>query len=181
MDGERLEVPAQAFLREHEVDRRALGLVAVGAVLERDADDVLAGGRHVAGFEPECVYWAMFSCSASMYFQPPPLPSWSPQSVQPGGDVEVAGARRRRVGHHDLALVDRLGQVLPGLGLRDVLLLRLDGVEADRRAPDVHAPPRRRALLVAVGGHDRVEVDRRVRHAACPASRAAPGSRRRRP
>ena len=33
------------------------------------------------GLEPEWVYWAMFSCSASMYFQPPPLPFWSPQSV----------------------------------------------------------------------------------------------------
>ena len=33
------------------------------------------------GLEPEWVYWAMFSCSASMYFQPPPLPSSSPQSV----------------------------------------------------------------------------------------------------
>ncbi len=33
------------------------------------------------GLEPECVYWAMFSCSASMYFQPPPLPFSSPQSV----------------------------------------------------------------------------------------------------
>ena len=33
------------------------------------------------GFEPEWVYWAMFSCSASMYFQPPPLPSSSPKSV----------------------------------------------------------------------------------------------------
>jgi len=30
------------------------------------------------GRDPECVYWAMFSCSASMYFQPPPSPPSSP-------------------------------------------------------------------------------------------------------
>ena len=33
------------------------------------------------GLEPEWVYCAMFSCSASMYFQPPPLPLSSPHSV----------------------------------------------------------------------------------------------------
>ena len=33
------------------------------------------------GLEPECVYCAMFSCRPSMYFQPPPLPLSSPQSV----------------------------------------------------------------------------------------------------
>src|SRR3954462_6889407 len=31
------------------------------------------------GLEPLCVYCAMLSCSASMYFQPPPLPPSSPQ------------------------------------------------------------------------------------------------------
>ena len=33
------------------------------------------------GLEPEWVYCAMFSCSASMYFQPPPLPLSSPNRV----------------------------------------------------------------------------------------------------
>src|SRR5204863_7196340 len=35
VDPERLEVPAQTFLREYEIDRRALRLVRVAAVLER--------------------------------------------------------------------------------------------------------------------------------------------------
>jgi hypothetical protein len=30
---------------------------------------------------PECVYCAMFSCSPSMNFQPPPLPASSPNIV----------------------------------------------------------------------------------------------------
>src|SRR3954470_11380967 len=33
------------------------------------------------GLEPEWVYCAMLSCSASMYFQPPPLPASSPHIV----------------------------------------------------------------------------------------------------
>src|SRR5262245_48074075 len=33
------------------------------------------------GLDPECVYIAMFSCSASMYFQPSPLPSLSPHRL----------------------------------------------------------------------------------------------------
>ena len=81
---------------------------------------------------------------------------------EPGGHVKVAGAARCRVGHDHLALVDRLGQVFPGFGLGDVLLLRFHGVEAHGRAPHVHAPPGRHLLLVAVLAHDGVEVQRRV-------------------
>ena len=115
MIADRFDVPAQAFLREDEVDRAALRLFAVGAVLERDADRELAVARlQRTACEPECVYCAMFSCRPSMNFQPFGLA----HDLQPRGDVEVAGARRRRVRHHDLALVDGLGQVLPGLGLR---------------------------------------------------------------
>ena len=33
------------------------------------------------GLVPECVYCAMFSCRASMNFQPPPLPLSSPHSA----------------------------------------------------------------------------------------------------
>ncbi len=66
--------------------------------------------------------------------------------LQPARDVEEARSRRRRVGHDDLALVDRLGQILPAGGLRQVELLRLHGVEADRGAIDVHADPARRIL-----------------------------------
>src|SRR6185503_1253541 len=44
VDRKRFQVPAEAFLREHQVDRRALGLVGVAAVFETDADHELAGG-----------------------------------------------------------------------------------------------------------------------------------------
>jgi hypothetical protein len=81
---------------------------------------------------------------------------------EPGRHVKEAGAAGGRVGHHDLALVGGLGQVLPGLGLGDVALLRFHGVEAHRGAPHVHAEPGGRVLLVAVLAHDGVQVQRRV-------------------
>jgi hypothetical protein len=51
----------------------------------------------------------------------------------------------------DGALVDRLGQVLPALGLGQAQLLGLDPVEADGGGPDVHADPGRRARGIGVG------------------------------
>ena len=50
--------------------------------------------------------------------------------LYPGRNVEVAGARGVGVRHHDMTLVDRIEQVLPRYGLRQVLLLGLDLVEA---------------------------------------------------
>ena len=134
---DRLDVPAQAFLREDEVDRRARLLGRDRAVLERDADRELAGAGLAARLASPSACTARCSraarpCTSSLGLAP---------HLQPAGDVEEAGARRSRVRHHDLALVDGLGQVLPGLGLRQVQLLRLDGVEADRRAVHVHARP----------------------------------------
>ena len=83
--------------------------------------------------------------------------------LQPCRYIEKAGAARRRMRHHDLALVHRLGQILPGRGLRQVLLGRLDGVEADRRTPHVHPEPHRRVARVPVLRADRRQVGRGVR------------------
>lgn len=87
---------------------------------------------------------------------------WFAEGLQPGADVEVAGAGRRRVGHDDLALVHRVGQVFPFGRLGQALLLGLDGVEADGRGPYVHADPGRRVGGVAVVGADLVQVGRGV-------------------
>ena len=63
--------------------------------------------------------------------------------------VPVAGVAGRRIGHRDLALVDRVGEVGPPLRLRQVAFLRLDGVEADDVQVHVDAGPDRRAVAVA--------------------------------
>ena len=60
MDRKCFQVPTQAFLREHQVDRRALGLVAIGAVLKGDAITNSPLAAKVQGFEPEWLYCAMF-------------------------------------------------------------------------------------------------------------------------
>src|SRR5882672_8315924 len=64
---------------------RSIGAPLALLVLPRYSNEMPITNSPVAamlqGFEPECVYCAMFSCSASMYFQPPPLPSLSPKSV----------------------------------------------------------------------------------------------------
>ncbi len=84
------------------------------------------------------------------------------EGLQPGADVEVAGAGRSRVRHDDLALVHRVGQVFPFGRLGQALLLGLDGVEADGRSPHVHADPGRWVGGVAVVGADLVQVGRGV-------------------
>ena len=70
------------------------------------------------------------------------------EHLQPARDVQEPGARRVRVGHDDMTLVDLLGQVLPGLGRRQVVFGRFHRVVADRRDPGVHPDPGRRIALV---------------------------------
>src|SRR5690606_31397449 len=72
------------------------------------------------------------------------------EGLQPGADVEETGAGRRRIGHDDLALVLRLGQVLPTDRFAQTLLLSLDGVEANGRGPHVHTDPGWRVGGIAV-------------------------------
>src|SRR6185503_21028738 len=64
---------------------RSIGAPLALLVLPRYSNEMPAtyspAAAMLQGLEPECVYCAMFSCSASMYFQPPPLPLSSPQSV----------------------------------------------------------------------------------------------------
>ena len=85
--------------------------------------------------------------------------------LYPGRNVEVAGARGVGVRHHHVALVDRIEQVLPRCGLRQVLLLGLDLVEAHGADERKVAHPVRRVVPVlelhvdgvVVGGLVRVE------------------------
>ena len=83
--------------------------------------------------------------------------------LQPRAHVEVAGARRCRVRHDDLAGIHGLGQVGPRRRLRQILLLCFDGVEADGGAPGIHAHPCRRVGLVAVSRTDLRQIGRCVR------------------
>jgi hypothetical protein len=143
-----LDVPAQALLRKDQVHRRARLLDLVRAELERDADRELARARLLAGLGAR-VHVLRDVLVQRVHV----LPAFGIAHVlQPGGHVEIAGAAGGRVRHRDGALVDRLGQVLPGLGLGQAELLRLDAVEADGRGPDVHADPGRWARGVGVGG-----------------------------
>ena len=66
--------------------------------------------------------------------------------LNPRRHVEEARARGVRVRHDDMALVDRLGQVFPGLGDRQLVLFALDRVEADRRDPGALPDPQRRGV-----------------------------------
>ena len=67
--------------------------------------------------------------------------------LNPAGDVEISGARRARIGHDHMALVDGLGQVLPGFRNRQIVLLAFDGVIADRRHVGTLAHPQWRVVL----------------------------------
>src|SRR5207244_9570322 len=117
---------AQAFLGEHQVNRCALGLVGVAAVLKRDAHQKLAGGRHVAGLGAGMGVLRDVFMQAVHVLPAAALALLVAKQREPGGDIKIAGTAGGRVGHDDLALVDRLGQVLPALGFGDVLFLGLD-------------------------------------------------------
>ena len=82
--------------------------------------------------------------------------------LQPPGDVEITGSGRCRIRHDDLALVDRLGEILPRFRLGKIELSGLDGIEADRCAIHIHADPLRRVLRIPVLRLDLIESLRRV-------------------
>ncbi len=83
--------------------------------------------------------------------------------LQPGRHVKEARAARGRMRHHDLALVDGVGQVAPAVRLRNVALGCLDGVEADGRTPDIHADPGGRVRWVPILRIHAAQPGRRVR------------------
>ena len=85
------------------------------------------------------------------------------EHLDPGRDVEVAGARRGRVGHRELALEARLGEVEPRDRPGQAELGGLDRVEAHRGHPGLHADPGRRVGGIAEGGLDGRQVPGRVR------------------
>src|SRR5437762_14021742 len=70
--------------------------------------------------------------------------------LQPPGDVEITGSGRCRIRHDDLALVDRLGAILPRFRLRKIDLYGLDGIEADGCTIHVNPDPLRPNLRVPV-------------------------------
>ena len=121
MMARRLHVPAEPFGRQHDVDRRAVLLGLVGAVLEGEADRVFAGRRLLAGLR------AGMRVGGDVLVQrvhvgPALLLA---HHLQPGRDHQIAGAGGGRVRHGDLALVFRLDQVVPGGRLRQALASRL--------------------------------------------------------
>src|SRR3546814_17909555 len=78
--------------------------------------------------------------------------------LDPARYVEEAGTRGVRIRHDHLALVDGLGQVLPGRRHRHVLLLRLDRVEADHGGIGALADPERRGCRVEHAGFGLVDA-----------------------
>src|SRR5687767_12300109 len=64
---------------------RSIGAPLALLVLARYSNEIPTTNSPAAamlhGLDPECVYCAMFSCSASMNFQPSPLPSLSPHRL----------------------------------------------------------------------------------------------------
>ena len=85
------EIPAEAFLREHQINRCALGFVAVAAVFERDAE-------HKLPRPPCCRLRAGVRVLRDVFVQAVhELPAAALAAVvtkqrEPCGDVEEAGA-----------------------------------------------------------------------------------------
>src|SRR5438552_11047479 len=112
------EIPAEPFGGKDDVDRRARFLGRDRPVLEGHADRKLAGARLTTRLR------ARVSVMRDVFVErihELPRVGLAPH-LQPAGDIEITRARGRGIRHHDLALVDRLGQVLPGFRLRKVLL-----------------------------------------------------------
>src|SRR6185436_12607956 len=65
-----LDVPAEPFAREHQHHRRADFLTCCARYSNEMPTTNSPAPDWRQGLDPECVYCAMFSCSASMYFQP---------------------------------------------------------------------------------------------------------------
>jgi len=148
------DLPAQAFLGQHDVQRCPLALELHGRVFERNTDRELAGSREFARLGAGVDVLA--DVLVQFIHKLPAL--LLAEGLQPGTHIQKTGTRGRRVGHHDLALVFRLGQVLPTHRFAQPLLLRLDGVEANGRGPHVHPHPGRRVGRVAVVGADLGQV-----------------------
>ena len=68
-------------------------------------------------------------------------------NLEPARDIEETRARGVGIGHHHVALVDRLGQVLPRARHGQTLLLPLYRVETDRSDPGPLPHPKRRVVL----------------------------------
>src|SRR5258706_1459665 len=87
-DARGLDIPAQALLREHELDRRALLLHVVATKVERDADHELARARLAAGLRaggrvlPDVLVQAIHVLPAALLAV----------HLQPGAHIEVPRA-----------------------------------------------------------------------------------------
>ena len=136
-DGHGFHVPADALGGRDDLDRRAAGLLPGRAHVEGDAGDALALRRLHAG----CA--ARVRIDAHVLVQGVhELPRLGlAHQLDPGRDRQIAGARRRRMRHHQLVLELGIGQVLPGLRQRGPGLLSLDRVVADDAEERVLARP----------------------------------------
>ena len=158
-DAARLEIPAQSFAREDDVDWGTGFFCRDGAIFKRHADREFTGARLAARLAAR-----MRVLRDVVVKRVHELPRFRvAPHLYPSGDIEIARTRGRGIGHDNLAFVYRLGQVLPRLGLRQVLLRCFDRIETDRGAVDIHADPLRRIPRIAIRGHDLVETLRRIR------------------
>ena len=69
--------------------------------------------------------------------------------LKPAGNIKKARSGGIRIGHCDVSLVDRLGQILPGGRHWQVVLVRFDGIYTDCGHPGVHSRPGRRIGFIA--------------------------------
>src|SRR5471030_850261 len=148
--GGRFDLPAQAFFRQDDVQRRALAFQLDGRVFEGNTNREFAGSRQFARLGTGVNVLADVLVQA-VHVRPTLLLA---EGLQPGADIKETGAGRGRVRHDDLAFVLRLGQVLPAHGFAQALLFGFDSVEANGRGPDVHADPGWRVGGVAVVAAD---------------------------
>ena len=84
------------------------------------------------------------------------------EHLQPARHIEEAGARRVRVRHDQMVLVNRIGQILPRGRHRQAQLARLDGVVADRGDPGVHPDPGWWVAVIDKLRIQQLDADRRV-------------------
>ncbi len=85
------------------------------------------------------------------------------ERLKPGGDVEEACAGGIGVGHHDMALVFGLREILPAGWRRQAELPGLHGIVTESRHICVHPYPARRLVAVHESRVECLYVLRRIR------------------
>ncbi len=125
-DAHRADLVAGAFAGRDDLHRRAAHRLRHRVVLEGDADQALAGGRSARrrgaalGVLVDVLVHRLHQVEGFLFTQ----------QLHQRRQHRVRGARRIRVGHLHVVLVDRLGQIGPALRLGQLALGQLRGVEA---------------------------------------------------